>query len=160
MPASSWTEDRVSRLKTLWLEGRTADQIARDLQNGITRSAVLGKVYRLGLSAGRPGRSATPKSPVGLRPNIQRLRSPSPKATPPGPAWEGTEDECPPSGGVSILTVGRDQCRWPYGDPSRAGFSLCGRRIARGAFCESHAAVGYRTPPGDPLSLLALAALT
>ncbi len=58
MTASAWTDDRVGRLKTLWLEGRSAAQIARDLDHGLTRSAVLGKVYRLGLSAARPPASS------------------------------------------------------------------------------------------------------
>lgn len=67
MTASAWTDDRIGRLKKLWLEGQTAEQIARDLANGITRSAVLGKVHRMGLSAGRSGRP--PKRPaVGPKP--------------------------------------------------------------------------------------------
>ena len=28
MTASAWTDDRIGRLKTLWLEGQTAEQIA------------------------------------------------------------------------------------------------------------------------------------
>ena len=67
MTASAWTEDRVGRLKTLWHEGQTAEQIARDLANGITRCAVLGKVYRMGLSAGRPERPVARTGRVGER---------------------------------------------------------------------------------------------
>ena len=66
MTASAWTDDRIDRLKTLWLEGRTAEQIAAELKNGITRSAVLGKVYRMGLSAGRPARPPV-RSPTPTR---------------------------------------------------------------------------------------------
>ena len=48
----SWTDERVDLLSRLWLEGRSASQIAAALGGGLTRNAVIGKVHRLGL-AGR-----------------------------------------------------------------------------------------------------------
>jgi len=45
----SWTDDRVEKLKTMWTEGKSASQIAKEL-GGVTRNAVIGKVHRLGLS--------------------------------------------------------------------------------------------------------------
>lgn len=45
----SWTDERVETLKTMWAEGKSASQIAREL-GGVTRNAVIGKVHRLGLS--------------------------------------------------------------------------------------------------------------
>ncbi|WAC61332.1 GcrA family cell cycle regulator [Brevundimonas sp. SL130] len=159
MTTSAWTDDRIGRLKTLWLEGWTAEQIARELQNGISRSAVLGKVHRLGLSAGRPGRppvsqTAAPRARIG-RPVAKPVERAAAGA---GSVPTGRAPDLP-SGGLTILTVGCGQCRWPYGDPGRAGVSLCGRPVARGAFCVGHAQVGYRTPPGGVPSLLSLAGL-
>ena len=154
MTASAWTDDRIERLKTLWHEGRTAEQIAAELQNGVTRSAVLGKVYRMGLSAGRPERPVARKPPAGGAPRAAAepaARSRGAKAAPPSVPE-------PPSGGVSLLAIRRGQCRWPYGDP-RSGVFFCGRPVARGAFCAGHAEAGYRTPPGGAGSLLALAGL-
>ncbi|WP_237477934.1 GcrA family cell cycle regulator [Lichenibacterium dinghuense] len=46
----SWTDERVERLSALWLEGRSASQIAIELGGGVSRNAVIGKVHRLGLS--------------------------------------------------------------------------------------------------------------
>jgi len=46
----SWTDERVEQLRKLWLDGKSASQIAAELSNGITRNAVIGKVHRLGLS--------------------------------------------------------------------------------------------------------------
>ena len=46
----SWTDERVETLRKLWLDGKSASQIAAELSNGITRNAVIGKVHRLGLS--------------------------------------------------------------------------------------------------------------
>lgn len=45
----SWTDERVDLLKTMWGEGKSASQIAKEL-GGVTRNAVIGKVHRLGLS--------------------------------------------------------------------------------------------------------------
>lgn len=45
----SWTDERVTALKKLWLDGLSASQIAKQL-GGVTRNAVIGKVHRLGLS--------------------------------------------------------------------------------------------------------------
>ena len=157
MTASAWTDDRIARLKTLWHEGRTAEQIAAELQNGISRSAVLGKVHRLGLSVGRPERPSVRKPPVE--------RAPKAAIRPPGPPEIGADAPSAPrpsvdlpSGGFSLLSLRSGQCRWPYGDPGR-NLSFCGRPVTRGAFCAGHAAVGYRTPSGGLPSLLAMAGL-
>jgi GcrA cell cycle regulator len=159
MDTSAWTDDRVDRLKTLWLEGRTAELIARALQNGITRSAVLGKVHRLGLSAGRPGRSPAAAGPPTARARVEPTGHGSRARAAVCVAVTPKRGSDLPSGGLTIRTVRRGQCRWPYGDPASACFSLCGRPVARGAFCAGHAEVGYRTPPGGAPSLLSLAGL-
>ena len=52
----SWTDERVETLKTMWGDGKSASQIAKEL-GGVTRNAVIGKVHRLGLS-NRAGGSA------------------------------------------------------------------------------------------------------
>jgi GcrA cell cycle regulator len=46
---SFWTEPRVDQLKSLWSEGRSAAEIFREL-GAKSRSAVIGKLHRLGLS--------------------------------------------------------------------------------------------------------------
>ena len=61
----SWTDERVETLKTMWAEGKSASQIAKEL-GGVTRNAVIGKVHRLGLS----NRNAAP------------VAKPAPKAKP------------------------------------------------------------------------------
>lgn len=45
---SSWPEERIDLLKIMWAEGRSANQIAREL-GGVSRNAVLSKAHRLGL---------------------------------------------------------------------------------------------------------------
>ncbi|MDA8870556.1 GcrA cell cycle regulator [Rhizobiaceae bacterium] len=59
----AWTDDRVTRLTTLWQEGLSASQIAADL-GGVTRNAVIGKIHRLGMSNRdkAPGTGGKPKA--------------------------------------------------------------------------------------------------
>lgn len=157
MVTSVWTEDLVDRLKVLWREGRSAAEVARAFKNGVTRSAVLGKVHRLGLSEGRiSAKAATPRvkpmpAPRGRPTSAPRVKAPSPRIA---------IVAVPKFGTATILSVRRFDCRWPYGDPERPGFALCGRKVARGAFCAAHAAIGYRPGGGEPDSLLRMAGLS
>ncbi len=146
MAASVWTEDRIGRLKTLWKEGHSAEQIARDLQNGISRSAVLGKLYRLGLSGGQPVRAAKPALAIPARPTV--ITAPERTSFQPLKA-----EQC----SVRILEVRRGQCRWPIGDPRAPNFGLCGGRVERGAYCAGHAGIAYRPCRDTTESLLKLA---
>lgn len=157
MTVSAWTDDRVGRLKTLWIEGRSAAEIARDLDHGLTRSAVLGKVYRLGLSAGHPPASRSARAAPGP---AARLSPPAKVVPPPRPEpLARSAMDAPSHGTATILSVRRQDCRWPYGDPGDLGFALCGRRVARGAFCAAHAEIGYRPLRQDAEGLMALAGL-
>lgn len=47
--SAAWTDDRVKVLRMMWLEGRSASQIAASL-GGVSRNGVIGKVHRLGIS--------------------------------------------------------------------------------------------------------------
>lgn len=155
MPATIWTTDRVDRLKTLWQEGRSASEVARDLGAPITRNAVLGKVMRLGLC----GRGTTKPAPA--IPTDQCL-SRRPRRSAPVMAHRAYAPSRPPNdapsvGLRSILTVGFRECRFPYGDPAQPGFAVCGRATARGAYCADHAAVACRGQPMDVAGLIKLA---
>jgi GcrA cell cycle regulator len=55
----SWDAKDIVRLKKLWAVGQSAAQIARRL--GCSRSAVCGKLNRLGLKRGRKPPTAKPK---------------------------------------------------------------------------------------------------
>lgn len=44
-----WTPERLEFAKEKWLLGWTATQIARELGEGISRNAVIGKIHRLGI---------------------------------------------------------------------------------------------------------------
>jgi GcrA cell cycle regulator len=140
-----WTDDRVSTLKKLWLEGLSASQIAKQL-GGVTRNAVIGKVHRLGLS----GRAA-PSQPQRPAFKPQRLARPAPPA--PQPIRRMATAPTPPvepvhriegPGSATVLTLGAHMCKWPIGDPSSEEFTFCGGRVAQGVYCKTHAELAYQ----------------
>lgn len=156
---TAWNDDRTDRLKTLWAEGRTADWISKELGSGISRSAVLGKIHRLGLSTGRPPKiKPRPAQPPAASP--RKRAAPAADRAPRVSAPAIAEPDPPPAGGgATIVSVRRLDCRWPYGDPAEPGFCLCGRPVARGAFCAGHAARAYRAKSQTPDSLMKLVGL-
>jgi GcrA cell cycle regulator len=137
-----WTEERVSLLKKLWLEGLSASQIAKQL-GGVTRNAVIGKVHRLGLS----GR-ATPSQPT--RPAFKAPRPPRPASAthlaprPNPPPLPRPIDYVEEPGSATVLTLGAHMCKWPIGDPASDNFTFCGRRIGEGSYCAEHSRVAYQ----------------
>ena len=141
-----WTDERVSTLKKLWLEGLSASQIAKQL-GGVTRNAVIGKVHRLGLS----GRAA-PSQPS--RP-VYRPARPRPQVSAPIQRREPVQRAAAPvpspvldlPGTATVLTLGAHMCKWPIGDPSTDAFSFCGRvASSEGPYCVEHARVAYQPP--------------
>jgi GcrA cell cycle regulator len=157
-----WSDDRVTTLTLLWRDGVSASQIANRL-GGVTRNAVIGKVYRLGLSGratpSRPARAprvCAPSAPRRARTAALRpLRVAPPVACAPPPEGPGLVDD--------LVHLGAHACKWPIGDPKRPDFSFCGRRTD-GRYCAAHEAVAVR--PGtawrvdrDPVVRRALAGL-
>jgi len=151
MTSANWTPENTQRLISLWKEGRTAAWIAGALGPGVSRCAVLGKVYRLGLARGPEARRARPAAEPQLkRPREDGTAShPAARSSKPlklraAAAPSAATIAAPSSPTTTILAVGFGQCRWPYGHADEAGFGLCGRAVARGAFCAAHAEVGYQ----------------
>lgn len=119
-----WTEDRRSRLRDLWDEGLSTRAIATAL--GVTKNAIVGKSYRLGLErrrpSNRPGSAPRPQPVVEKRPE----RSDHP-----------------------ILDLRVGVCRWPLGDPRTVGFSFClGPTEGGTTYCPGHHAMAVR-PSAD-----------
>lgn len=140
---TTWTEERVERLKTLWSEGLSASQIASQL-GGVTRNAVIGKVHRLGLS----GRQRTSiKTVTKSKPEAKQVTGQTRKPRPtriaavsaaaqalapshiPEPVTENpieTNNVIPMSRYLTIQELDTHTCRWPIGDPQSPQFRYCG----------------------------------
>ena len=159
----SWTEERVERLSRLWLEGRSASQIAAELGENVTRNAVIGKVHRLGLS----GRDLAPVEAPPLRvkaalpaeaialplpPILEEVVADSDVAPTQQPIAIGrqalraaSDVVIPLSDRVTILELGATMCRWPLGDPTSAEFRFCGCRAHSSLpYCAEHARVAFQ----------------
>ncbi len=61
MPTESWTVEQIDLLKRLWSEGLTAAAIAARF-DGLSRSAVLGKVHRLRLRTDKAAAASPAKA--------------------------------------------------------------------------------------------------
>jgi GcrA cell cycle regulator len=124
MGKTTWTDDRVEKLKTLWGAGKTAAEIAKELGEGLTRNAIIGKAHRLGLS----GR---------VTPIQKKVDKPLPPES---------VDVLAKNGGISLLELTEKTCRYPYGDPQKSGFHFCGGDTLAGLpYCAHHAEMAYQT---------------
>lgn len=130
MTKSTWSDDRVELLKSLWGAGKSAAEIAQQLGGGISRNAVIGKAHRLGLS----GRASPVQKKVDKVAAAAIARA----------AAEEVSYERSPTG-VNLLQLSDKTCRWPIGDPKREGFHFCGSRPMPGVpYCGHHSAVAYQ----------------
>lgn len=87
----AWTDERVERVKALWLEGKSASEVAWTVNSEfpalerVSRNAVLGKVFRAGFRAVAGVCRAEPSKPV-LRRNgkglVGRVRPPTRREKP------------------------------------------------------------------------------
>ena len=47
---------------------------------------------------------------------------------------------------VTTLTLTSDNCRWPFGDPTKDGFHYCGRLPQSGRpYCDTHDRMSYQS---------------
>jgi GcrA cell cycle regulator len=155
-----WTDEKVELLRQMWLDGKSASQIASELGDGVTRNAVIGKVHRLGLSGRvktsaptaprirhKPAHAPRPVAPRsvggGFRGNtaLAMARDPMAEAEP-----ELREDVViPMSLRVTIVELRETMCRWPLGDPTSPDFRYCGiQSQSDGPYCVHHGRMAYQ----------------
>jgi GcrA cell cycle regulator len=135
-----WTRERIALLKKLWADGETATAIAARLR--MSRSAVLGKVFRLRL---RPAANATTAAALrNTKILSRRHKSRSPNKDRGKPAAAAAPAMAP---GKTLFELTNGSCRWPHGQPGTKTFHFCG---ASGAdleggrpYCERHARRAY-----------------
>src|SRR5580704_11384103 len=139
-----WTRERIAVLKKLWADGETATAIAMRLR--MSKSAVLGKVFRLRLPSAPKATAAAARRNAASVGRRRRGRQPAKsRVIPAAPAV---------ASGKTLFELTNDSCRWPHGQPGTKMFHFCG---APGAdleggrpYCERHmrrAYVGHRKTP-------------
>ena len=145
MRGDPWSKEDIETLKRLWRDGVTAVEIGIRL-GGKSRSAVLGKVFRLRLPPNDPGGSPAMQKPgqraaggavtwrrngaVREKLSAQATAKPAPRAK-------------------SLLELTNDCCRWPFRRPGTSKFFFCGNAgadLERGIpYCEKHMRRAYVT---------------
>lgn len=167
----TWTNERVEQLKTLWIEGLSASQIASQL-GGVTRNAVIGKIHRLGLS-GR--KNVKPKSAGTVRPKEEiashgKARAKTAARTSGGTSQarvsatasagtalavtqlpeveaqtdHGSAEVIPMARYLTLPELDARTCRWPIGDPQSPDFRFCGAPTEPGqVYCVNCARKAY-----------------
>jgi GcrA cell cycle regulator len=161
-PDSPWRDEaKVALLRKMIAKGAFRSDIARAL--GVTRSAVIGKAKRLGLSlpgsAGEEARAAAARR-WSARSRAKRCRKanasvmlvtdsdPQVKAEIGNPRLgqrrHAADNATTPETRraplmLTLLELTPHSCRWPFGDPDRPGFGFCGHARAKGSsYCEAH----------------------
>jgi GcrA cell cycle regulator len=152
-----WTTIRTAVMKWCWGEGLSASQIAKQL-TGVSRSAVVGKMHRLGLTGSTTsirGAASAPRSmaspPVPRRLSVAGNNMVFETVGNERPPREIVPNRVEDAGSATVLTLGAHMCKWPIGGPAREGFTFCGRRQDPGrVYCAEHAKVAYQQPQQNP----------
>ena len=124
-PKSEWNPERVQVLIDAWLEGASASEIGRRLN--ISRSAAMGKVYRLRAEK-KLDETVRPKRPAPVprppRKKKQRLQPRGPVVIVPVEPPKRIE------GGVSIMDLQHHHCRAVIGKGPDGLARFCGEQIS------------------------------
>ena len=143
---ATWTAERIELLKACLEAGLSCREIA--LEIGISRNAVIGKIFRLKQSRGGDQtyseRKGGPK--VQRRVTQHRIMMALRAEPPPG-------EEVPLQNGrrCSLFELGKQKCRWPISQPCDVAFWFCGNKPVEGLpYCAGHARIAYRPTSSKP----------
>jgi GcrA cell cycle regulator len=150
MASRLWTTERIGAVQRLWADGKTAVEIAAVL-DGVSRSAVLGMIFRLRLGAdgktapanaskpSKPGKSRAAVAPLPPSRRHRRKRK-SPVDPPPRR-----------SGPLGLFELTNEMCRWPHGQLGGRNYLFCaatGADLSGGVpYCALHMRRAYLIPP-------------
>ncbi len=146
-----WPTDRVEKLKQLW-PIMTASQIGRVM--GLSRAAICGKVYRLGLPLKKldrvllPKRGKSPPKPVYVPRPRPRISAPL------APEIVLSDMVAPEFLDRTFAELGMGECRYPHGD--RVPFTFCGQPCdGTSSYCVFHKRLCCRSTPVERRNLTA-----
>lgn len=137
-----WTEERIGELLKLRESGLSASQIAERLGDGVSRSAVIGRLHRL---------NARPKARPAPKPKPKRKRKPERRVEPPVPMTINRPQLTSEQNEIvvgAVLALRPEQCRFPLGEISSSDFRFCeAMQFQEGnSYCETHSAIAHQPP--------------
>ena len=136
-----WTLERVDKLRQLWGKGNTASQIA-SIIGGVTRNAVIGKAYRLNLSA----KSVQKKNNFNQVSQHQE-NAPQPERKTRKSRFKSLllDKSFEPESPKSLEELHDEICRWPIGHPDESNFFFCGRKSMKDfSYCKLHVLYAFQ----------------
>lgn len=155
MMSFHWNEENIEQLRRLDKAGLSAGQIAARLGEGVSRSAVIGKLNRVRAGRGRPMAGAVETELLGrIEQRLERKREleaagedVSYYTLKNSPVWNALEGSNP------VRLELHDGCKWPIGVDGVTHF--CNEAVAPGrVYCAAHYAVAYRAPNEYEVKLL------
>jgi GcrA cell cycle regulator len=147
-----WTEELTRLVERLWMEGKSANQIGKQL--GRSRNSVIGKVHRMGLN--NVVRQRPTLTPSRFNPRFGPPKPPKPRAKPVRSPPAAIKDNVvplpprplpkPPEGGVSLLSLQYGiHCAYPVSGRG-ADTAYCGGGTGGHTYCAAHRRVMYEKP--------------
>jgi len=155
MRGEQWTGEDIALLRQMWSEGATAAAIALKL-GGMSRSAVLGKIFRLRLQTNDTARHQKRKREAQTREADDALAGLARRRRRGG--GRRKKIPAPPDTSarhVTLLDLKNNSCRWPFGRPGSEKFHFCGvpeADLERGIpYCPRHMQRAYQpaSPPKE-----------
>jgi len=137
-----WTDDSVEKLRQLWAQGLTANEIAKKL--GVTKNAIVGKVHRLCLTA-RPSpiKSKEPE-PAEIQESSSAAGDKVTESQIDDNPDKNTSDAKEELTNIKLVDLDSHTCRWPIGDPRDDDFCFCGKKVRSGqTYCDEHSMQAY-----------------
>ena len=139
----SWTEEKVAKLKELWGSGKTANQIA-EIIGGVSRNAVIGKSFRLNLSAKIKTRKAISNQSFEKTQN-EKYKKPK-RGRKSRFSSLIIEKDFEPKNPKQLEELTDNDCKYPIGHPNEKDFYFCGRTSLKDfSYCKLHLLYSYQS---------------
>tara|TARA_S200000501_G_C20761172_1_gene716198 strand:- start:258 stop:752 length:495 start_codon:yes stop_codon:yes gene_type:complete len=137
-----WSDEKVAKLKELWGSGKTASQIA-EIIGGVSRNAVIGKSFRLNLSAKIKTRKAT--SNQNFESTIENKKIGSQRNRKNKFKSLIIDKNFEPENPKQLEELDESVCKWPIGHPDEKNFYFCGRTSLKDfSYCKLHLLYAYQ----------------
>ena len=137
-----WSDEKVAKLKELWGSGKTASQIA-EIIGGVSRNAVIGKSFRLNLSAKIKTRKAT--SNQSFENSLETKNNSSKRGRKNKFKSLIIEKDFEPENPKQLEELDENICKWPIGHPDEKSFYFCGRTSLKDfSYCKLHLLYAYQ----------------
>lgn len=164
-----WNKERTEKLEQLWNDGYSGSKIATMLGDGVSRNAVIGKLFRLGYAnqtreaphktkmqdraknskgkgKGKGKSKASPKKTA--KPKVKKVKEEEKfpiENTDLTDFFQPETDVVNPNRPVTIMELTERTCRWPIGDPLEKDFHYCGKDSELDSpYCPEHCEAAYQ----------------